>query len=184
MDNFKDTFLIAMPHLSETFFEKTVIYICDHGVQGAMGMVINRPLASGKVAVVLESLGLTPTGGLKVMDVYYGGPVQPALGFVLHSSEYAIDNTEQISSRISLSTNVGIFKDIQKGRGPDQFRFTLGYAGWGASQLDQEIANGDWLVVPAEPTFIFDIPDHSKWREAASRFGIEIAQFSGSGGVA
>ena len=184
MDNFKDTFLIAIPHLSETFVEKTVICICAHGAQGAMGMVINRPLASGKVAVVLESLGLTPTGGLKVMDVYYGGPVQPALGFVLHSSEYAIDDTEQISSRISLSTNVGIFKDIQKGRGPDQFRFTLGYAGWGASQLDQEIANGDWLVVPAEPTFIFDIPDRSKWREAASRFGIEIAQFSGSGGVA
>ena len=184
MDNFRDTFLIAMPHLSETFFEKTVIYICDHGPRGAMGMVINRPLASGKVAVVLESLGLTPTGGLEVMDVYFGGPVQPTLGFVLHSSEYSIDDTEQISKRISLSTNALIFKDIQNGQGPTDFRFTLGYAGWGAGQIEREIANGDWLVVPARPEFIFEKPDRAKWQDAARQFGIEISHFTGSGGMA
>lgn len=184
MDNFQDTFLIAMPHLSETFFEKTVIYMCDHSSHGAMGMVINRPLASGKVAVVLESLGLVPSGGLEVMDVYYGGPVQPSLGFVLHSSEYSIDDTERISQRISLSTNVNIFKDIQDGNGPTNFRFTLGYAGWGAGQVEREIANGDWLVVPASPEFIFDKPDRAKWQDAAGQFGIEISKFTGSGGMA
>ena len=150
-----------------------------------MGVVVNRPLASGKVAVVLQSLGLAEATKLsEIMEVYYGGPVQPTLGFVLHSSDYSLADTEEISSRISLSTNIQIFQDIQNNTGPRQFRFALGYAGWGAGQLEREIANGDWLVVPADPEFIFDTPDRSKWTAAARQFGIEVSQISGFGGSA
>ena len=185
MDSLRDYFLISMPHLTDTFFEKSVIYICEHDAQGAMGLLVNRPLASAKVANILEALGIGPEDKhIHFQEVFFGGPVQPNLGFVLHSSDYEIDGTVQVSEAVSLTTNFDIVRDIKKGRGPEQFRFTLGYAGWGPEQLDREIANGDWLVIPAATDFIFDKPDQVKWKEAARQFGIEISQMSGSGGLA
>ena len=185
MDSLRNHFLISMPHLTDTFFEKTVIYICDHDPQGSMGLVVNRPLPSARAAIVLQALGLDSAeieGGIQ--DIYYGGPVQPDVGFVLHSPEYVIDGTLSIAEDISLTTSSEIMKDIKRGRGPEQFRLTMGYAGWGPEQLEREIANGDWLAIPASGEFIFGESDHGKWAEAARRFGIEISQFSGFGGEA
>lgn len=185
MDSLRNHFLISMPHLTDTFFEKTVIYICDHDSQGSMGLVINRPLPSARAAMILQALGLDSLeeeGGIK--DIYYGGPVQPNVGFVLHTPEYEVDGTLPIAEDIFLTTSSEIMKDIQTGAGPAQYRLTMGYAGWGPEQLEREIANGDWLVIPASGEFIFSEADHGKWTEAARKFGIEISQFTGFGGEA
>jgi putative transcriptional regulator len=185
MDSLRDYFLISMPHLTDTFFEKSVIYVCEHDAQGAMGLLVNRPLGSAKVASILEALGIgSEEKQIHFRDVFFGGPVQPNLGFVLHTSEYEIDGTVHVSEAVSLTTNIDIVRDIKKGQGPARFRFTLGYAGWGPEQLDREIANGDWLVIPADLEFIFEKPDQTKWKDAARQFGIEITQMSGSGGLA
>ncbi len=185
MDSLRDHFLISMPHLTDSFFEKTVIYICDHDPQGSMGLVVNRPLSSGKVAVILQALGLGSSEDREALkDIYFGGPVQPNVGFVLHTPDYEVEGTLAISNIVSLTTNSDIMQDIQVGAGPDQYRFTMGYAGWGPEQLEREIANGDWLVIPADPDFIFEKADHVKWTEAARQFGIEITHFTGFGGEA
>ena len=150
MDSLRNYFLISMPHLADSFFEKAVIYICDHDVQGSMGLVINRTMSSAKAAAIIHALGLARKEGTEgIDDVYYGGPVQPNVGFVLHTPDYLTDGTISISSDICLTTNSEIMEDIQSGKGPEKYRFTMGYAGWGSEQLEREIANGDWLVVPA-----------------------------------
>jgi putative transcriptional regulator len=185
LDSLRNHFLISMPHLTDTFFEKTVIYICDHDPQGSMGLVINRPLPSARAAIVLQALGLdSPEGEEGIKDIYYGGPVQPNVGFVLHSPEYKVEGTLPMAEDICLTTSSEIMKDIQAGTGPAQYRLTMGYAGWGSEQLEREIANGDWLVIPAHGEFIFSETDRGKWTEAARKFGIEISQFSGFGGEA
>ena len=185
MDTLRDHFIIAMPHLTEATFDRSVVYICEHNSQGSMGLIINRPLSSAGLNLILTTLDITPNRGLEqIGDIYSGGPLQPSMGFVLHTPEYDIKDTVRISTKVSLTTNLQIMSDIQQKNGPEQFRFALGYAGWGVEQLEREIANGDWLVVSATPEFIFDKPDAIKWADAARRFGIEITQFSGLGGSA
>ncbi len=183
MDSLTDHLLISMPHLNDVFFEKTVIYICAHDTSGAMGMVVNRPLMSDQVEEILEALELDDSDSeANIREIYYGGPVQPSLGFVLHTPEYALESTEKISESVALSTSLEVIRDIQYGTGPAFYRFTLGYAGWGPEQLEREIANGDWLLIPAESEFIFKKPDHIKWEESARKFGIEITQIGGGAG--
>ncbi|MFB0515444.1 MAG: YqgE/AlgH family protein [Candidatus Neomarinimicrobiota bacterium] len=185
MDSLRDYFLISMPHLMDSFFEKTVIYVCDHDAQGSMGLVVNKPLPTAKTAAILQALGLgSKKGASAIKQIYYGGPVQPNVGLVLHTPDYAIAGTLPISGEVSLTTNSDIMRDIETGKGPERYRFTMGYAGWGPEQLEREIANGDWLVIPASREFIFDKADHLKWAEAARQFGIEISQFTGFGGAA
>ena len=185
MDTLQNYLIIAMPHLADEPFSQSVILMCEHTPQGAMGLVINRPMESSKVVMVLNALGLDGDGPPdKFSDIYYGGPVQPGLGFVLHSAGYEEPTSNQVSSEIALSTSLEVLKSIQGGNGPRQFRLSLGYAGWGEGQIEREIANGDWLVVPATAEFIFDKPDDVKWNESAKRFGIEIADVSGFGGIA
>ena len=185
MDSLQDHFLIAMPHLTEETFNLSVIYICDHSPRGSMGLVINRPMESAKVAMILNALGMDeldkPSG---LSEIYYGGPVQPGLGFVLHSNEYRDETASIISDDISLSTTLEVLDDIRTGHGPKQFRLALGYAGWGEGQVEREIANGDWLVIPATADFIFEKADHLKWDESAKRFGIEISDLPHFGGLA
>jgi putative transcriptional regulator len=185
MDSLRNSFLISMPHLADSFFEKAVIYICDHDSQGSMGLVVNRPMPSAKAAAIIQALGMVGQEEKEgISDIYFGGPVQPNVGFVLHSPDYLTDGTISISSDICLTTNSEIMEDIQTGKGPEKYRLSMGYAGWGSEQLEREIANGDWLVVPASQDFIFDKADRVKWTEAARQFGIEISMFSGFGGEA
>ncbi len=173
-----------MHHLIDVFFVKKMLILIAHDTSGAMGMVINRPLVSAHVARILEALDLgDDEGEVNIREIYYGGPVQPGLGFVLHTPDYLLDSTEQISPSASLSTSLEVIRDIQDGHGPAYYRFTLGYAGWGPEQLEREIANGDWLLIPAQAEIIFNKPDHIKWEESARQFGIEIAQIGGGAGL-
>ncbi len=184
-DSFRDHFLISMPHLTDSFFEKTVIYICENDGAGSMGLVINRPLSPAQGKTILQALGIDAGGASSAIKrIYYGGPVQPNVGLVLHSPDYEIEGTIAISGETCLTTSAEIMKDLEAGRGPERFRFTMGYAGWGPDQLEGEIGSGDWLVIPADANFMYEKADHAKWTDAARQFGIEITQISGFGGSA
>ncbi len=185
METLSDHLLISMPHMSDAYFAESVIYICEYHDAGCMGLVINRPLQDFQTQIIIDALGLDDENDLKKFQrLYYGGPVQPNHGLVLHTTDYTIEDTLHISGRASLTATPKVLQDIRDGNGPDEFRLTWGYAGWGTDQLEREIANGDWLVIPAEKEMIFNSPDESKWEIATGRFGIEIRDFSGPGGSA
>ena len=157
MDTLRDHFIIAMPHLTEATFDRSVVYICEHNSQGSMGMIINRPLSSVDLKLILTTLDITPNRGLEqIGDIYSGGPLQPSMGFVLHTPEYDIKDTVRLSTKVSLTTNLQIMSDIQQKNGPAQLRFSLGNVGWGFVQLGPENANGARLVRPATPWVNYD----------------------------
>jgi len=182
MNTYTNHFLIAMPHMMDTIFKRGLVYICDHDEKGAMGLMINKPMMSQDVQKILSQTHLDELDPFP--SVYFGGPVSMDHGFFLHDRGYSIDGTFPVSKDLSLTTNPHIIDDILRGKGPKKFRFALGYSGWAAGQLEREITNGDWLVMPASSDFIFKTPDQSKWEDAARQFGIDIMDFTGPMGQA
>ncbi|MFQ6605983.1 MAG: YqgE/AlgH family protein [Fidelibacterota bacterium] len=182
MNNYSNHFLIAMPHMTDVIFSRGLVYMCDHNEKGAMGLIINKPMMTDKVEDILKQTQLDQADPHPL--VYFGGPVRVEQGLFLHDNGYAIDGTVPVSKEISLTVNPGIIDDILYGKGPKKFQFTLGYSGWGAGQLEREIENGDWLVMPAIPGFIFETPDNQKWKNAARHFGIDILDLGGPSGQA
>ena len=171
-----------MPHLEDQIFGRSLIYMCEHDEKGAMGLIVNKPFPVDKADLILEKIGLnkiSPNPG-----IYFGGPVGINNGFFLHQSTYTTEGTHQISDNLSITSNNSVIEDIEKGIGPDDFRFSLGYAGWAEGQLNKEVENGDWLVMPSSTDFIFDTPDDQKWRKVAMQFGIDIMNVSGNTGIA
>ena len=179
--NFKNHFLISMPHLVDSFFSKSIIYMCEHEENGAMGIIINKNLSSKKSNLIINEMGLNSLSPNP--DVFLGGPVQMNRGLFLHSCDYANEDSKIVSKSISITSNKEIISDLNSGKGPNKFRLTFGYAGWGENQLEREYENGDWLLLPANPGFIFDTPDKIKWDEAAKSFGIDILDISGNTGI-
>ena len=147
-----------------------------------MCLIINKPLISENAAEIIQQTGL---GKINPMpEIYFGGPVNLEMGLFLHDTTYDIDGTLSISKSVSLTSNKQIVVDLKNGNGPDVFRFSFGYAGWGKGQIEREIENGDWLLMPADDNFIFSIPNSDKWKKAASQFGIDILDLGGSAGLA
>ena len=147
-----------------------------------MGIIINKPMISENAAAILQKTGLEklqPTP-----EVYFGGPVNMGMGLILHDAKYEVDGTLAVSKLVSLTSNKQIVSDLKTGVGPDYYRFSLGYAGWEKGQLEREIENGDWLIMPADVELIFSIPDLNKWQSAATQFGIDISDLGGSAGIA
>ena len=182
MESFSNHFLISMPHMNDPFFTKSLIFICENNHEGSLGLIINKPMVSLNVADILKKTGLEeihPSPG-----VYFGGPVNIEMGLVLHDADYEIEGTLNVSNAIALTSNKKILSDLKTGEGPKQFRFSIGYAGWGQGQLEREIENGDWLLMPADVDFIFSIPDNDKWESAATQFGVNISDIGGSAGIA
>ena len=182
MKSFSNHFIISMPHMNDPIFSKSLIYICEHDNDGAMGLIINKPMISENAADIIQQTGLaqieTPP------DIYFGGPVNLEMGLILHDANYNIEGTLTISKSVALTSNKQIVLDLKNGGGPDEFRFSFGYAGWGKGQIEREIENGDWLLMPADDDFIFSIPNTDKWKKAASKFGIDILDLGGSAGLA
>ena len=171
-----------MPHMNDPIFSKSLIYMCDHNKDGAMGLIINKPMISNNATEIIQQTGL---GKINPMpEIYFGGPVNLEMGLFLHDTTYDIDGTLSISKSVSLTSNKQIVVDLKNGNGPDVFRFSFGYAGWGKGQIEREIENGDWLLMPADDNFIFSIPNSDKWKKAASKFGIDILDLGGSAGLA
>lgn len=182
--NLTNHFLIAMPQLDDPNFFHSVTYICEHNEDGAMGIVINRPLEIG-LAEVLDHIDITGDDEvIKDQIIYMGGPVQPERGFVLHSPAGQWDSTLPIAGNICITTSRDIISAIANARGPAHYVIALGYAGWGKGQLEQEISQNAWLSGPAEQNILFDLPYEERWEKAASLLGIDVNLISGESGHA
>ncbi|HXG28463.1 MAG TPA: YqgE/AlgH family protein [Nevskiales bacterium] len=171
----RNQFLVAMPGMVDGNFDHTVTLLCEHTPEGAMGLVINRPTTLD-LRDMLQHMGI-PIERLdgEPIPVYWGGPVQPERGFVLHSSEAARwDSTLKLSDAISVTTSKDILVAISQGQGPAHYLVTLGYAGWSAGQLEQEILHNSWLNTPADSAIVFETPTAARWEAAARLLGVDV----------
>lgn len=183
ISNFKHHLLIAMPSLSGDFFSRAVVYIYEHSAEeGAVGFTVNKPL-SASLGNVLEHLKLDISDE-NVFDspVFSGGPVGPDQGFVLHDRMSVAESEDD--KEVTISTSRTMLKEIGDGKGPDHFIVTLGYAGWGPGQLEEEVLRNDWLVVPYSADIVFDTPIAQRWEMAAKSLGVDFNNLSGQIGHA
>lgn len=167
--------LVASPDLDDPNFHHTVIYVIQHDEQGAMGLVINRVLATGPLDKLLENLDMPVTVEADTdIQVHFGGPVEQGRGFVLHSPEYRAEGTIPLSDLAAMTPSLRVLEDMAAGNGPARSLFALGYAGWGPRQLDGEIASGAWVIVDADEALLFDSDMDAKWQQALDRQGVEL----------
>lgn len=182
--NFTNHFLIAMPNMVDPNFAGTLTYVCDHGDQGALGVVVNRPIE-------LNLMNLFSQIGLELQDeqlqqapVYYGGPVQVERGFVLHRPVGSWGSTLVVNEEVGLTTSKDILEATARNEGPTEILVTLGYSGWGPGQLEDEIKQNAWLSVPADPEVIFAHPAGARLKAAMHLLGIDMAMLSDEAGHA
>jgi putative transcriptional regulator len=176
--NLTNNFLIAMPSLADPNFHQTVTYMCDHNDEGAMGLVINRPLDI-EFAELLSFLKIDDTRDQHpYIPIYQGGPVQTERGFVLHEGLGDWEATMSVTDDIGVTLSQDIIEAIAHGNGPDRFLIALGYAGWGAGQLENELAANAWLNGTADAAIIFDTPIEQRWTASAQLLGVELKNLS------
>jgi putative transcriptional regulator len=177
-------FLIAMPALKDPNFAHSVTYICEHNDEGALGLVINQA-STVTFGELLEHMSQDPPiVDASRIPILFGGPVQRDRGFVLHQPIGSWDATLAVRTDLGLSTSRDILLALAQGKGPDQALIALGYAGWGAGQLEEEMAANAWLTGPADPTIIFETPLEKRWEAAAACLGVELSTLSGDVGHA
>lgn len=185
-------FLIAMPGVEESSFARSVVYLCAHSADGAMGLIINKPMSHLSFRDLLVQLEIIPSddgirlpGPADAMRVHRGGPVETGRGFVLHSSDYHLENsTLPINDDISLTATLEILKAIADGRGPDHAMLALGYAGWAPGQLETEIQANGWLTCDADPAILFETDLDERYNRALAKLGIDPALLSSESGHA
>jgi putative transcriptional regulator len=176
--------LIAMPSMTDPNFHRTVTYICEHSGLGALGLVINRPLEMA-LSDVFAQLALEPEGKVPVSQpVLRGGPVQTERGFVVHESPLEWEATMEVSESIYVTTSQDILSSLAAGTGPERALIVLGYAGWGAGQLEAEIRENAWLNVPADKQIVFETPFEKRWKAAANKLGVDLTTMSPDAGHA
>lgn len=176
--------LIAMPGMTDPRFEKSVIYMCAHNSDGAMGLVVNQPIDSLTFPELLEQLEIDSDDSGEPIRVLFGGPVEQARGFVLHSPDYLQDASLVVDENIALTATIDILKAIAGGSGPHQCLLALGYAGWGPGQLDTEIKSNGWLNVDADTDLVFGVDLDDKWAKAMAKIGIDPRMLSDDAGHA
>ena len=168
--------LIAMPNMRDPRFEKSVIYMCVHNAEGAVGLVVNRQIDSITFPDLLKQLNIEPSDSAPNLPIHFGGPVETGRGFVLHSAEYGQTGTIMVGDRVGLTATVDILKDMAARRGPKNSLLALGYAGWGPGQLDDELAANAWIVVDADRSDPFTRTPESLWRDVLRRQGGALAR--------
>ena len=176
--------LVAMPAMADPRFAHTVIYMCAHSEDGAMGLVVNKLLESLSFSDLLEQLEIETETVDERIRVHFGGPVEAARGFVLHSTDYTHEATMQVDDDFALTATVDVLKAMAAGNGPRLSMLALGYAGWAPGQLDREIQENGWLTVPADEELVFDEAQDGKWERAVGRLGIDPGNLSGFAGRA
>jgi putative transcriptional regulator len=176
--------LVAMPQMRDTRFTRTVIYVCAHSADGAMGLVLNRLVGSITFPALLAQLGIDSADLGDEIRVHFGGPVESGRGFVLHSAEYVLNGTMMVDGGVALTASIDILKVIAGGLGPRRSLLALGYAGWGPGQLDSEIQANGWLCVPSDEQLVFGEDLDGKWERAIGKIGVDINQLSGEAGHA
>ena len=176
--------LIAMPGMRDSRFARSVIYVCAHHPDGAMGLVINRLVGAITFPDLLSQLGIGPPSTDEEIRVHFGGPVESGRGFVLHSGEYQQESTLKVYGTVALTATVDILRDIAGGTGPRRSLLALGYAGWGPGQLDSEIQANGWLHVAPDENLVFDDALDDKWERAIGKLGVDVSMLSGDAGHA
>ncbi len=166
--------LVASEDLADPNFDHTVVFMVLHDEKGALGLVINRSYGRVPARELLDRLGLPSEEATGEIELAYGGPVDPATGFVLHSPDYRLEDTLAVTPEFAVTNDTRIMADIARGKGPARYIATLGYAGWAAGQLDAEIARGDWEVVEADPELVFETPVAERWERAKERAGVDL----------
>ncbi len=184
MDTLAPGFLVAAPALRDPSFARSVVVLVEHGEEGSLGFVVNRP-APVSFAQVSELLGLELTNGADT-PVFVGGPVAPQSGWILFDPrgvEAAIlDDAVRVSEHLAVSASRRLLESIARGAGPERRLLALGYAGWGAGQLDGEFSRGVWVPVDLDDEIVFDVPAGDRWHAALTSAGIDPARMGGSGG--
>ena len=182
--NLTGQFLISMPSLQDKRFEKTVIYMCAHSKDGAMGIIINKKIDYDLYPDLLEQLGIDKPLENKKLFIRYGGPMESGRGFVLHSDEIIRQETLSIDKGVALTSTSDFFDDLSKGSGPKNSILALGYSGWGPGQIEQEILSNSWMTLSIDSSFIFDENVSNKWLEAYNLLGINPNNLSNNSGRA
>jgi putative transcriptional regulator len=182
--NLTHHFLIAMPSMADPYFSKTLTYICEHNDQGALGLVVNRPI-NMTLKALFERLSLQ-MGDNRSADapIYFGGPVQTDRGFVLHAPTGEWQSTLRVRDLIGLTTSKDILEAVGRGEGPERMLVTLGYAGWSPGQIEHELSQNAWLTVEARDGIIFDTPSEERLPAAMELLGVDYARLQDSAGHA
>jgi putative transcriptional regulator len=170
--------LLAMPAMGDPRFERTVIFVCAHSEDGAMGLVINRPTDQISFPDLLTQLAIEVEQPRTDVLVHAGGPVEVTRGFVLHTADYVQDSSLVVSDSMVLTATVDILKAIAQNKGPRHSLLALGYAGWGPGQLDAEIQANGWLSLKADEDLVFEAPPAAKWDMAMGRLGVDVSLLS------
>jgi putative transcriptional regulator len=182
--NLTHHFLIAMPSMADPYFAKSLTYVCEHNDQGALGVVVNRPIDM-TLQALFERLSLTlKHKDLSDAPIYFGGPVQTDRGFVLHEPAGNWQSTLRVRDAIGLTTSKDILEAVGRGEGPDKLLVTLGYAGWSAGQLEHELGQNAWLTVEAKDAILFDLPSAERLPAAMELLGVDYARLADSAGHA
>jgi len=182
--NLTDNFLIAMPNLEDMYFSHALVYICEHTLNGALGIIVNRPIDMNlaglfdKIDIKLDAESLTN------LPVYFGGPVQLDRGFVLHRPVGQWQSTLAVNGEVGLTSSRDVLQAVGRDGEPHQIMVSLGYSGWGAGQLENELAQNAWLTVPAEPFILFDLPCEERLPSAMEMLGIDFIHLTGQAGHA
>jgi putative transcriptional regulator len=169
--------LIAMPQMEDPFFARSLVYLCEHDDEGAMGLVINKLLDDVGTDNLYAQLEIEPVLHPD-QPVHFGGPVAVGTGFVLHSPDYREADTLFFDSEFAMTTTIDILRAKAKGEGPRHSLLALGYAGWGAGQLDAELKANGWLSVAADAALVFDTPNEHKWQRALAKLGVSPEMLS------
>ena len=182
--NLTDNFLIAMPALEDPYFSNSLVYVCEHNENGALGIIVNRPIDMN-LAGLLEKIDIKlEAESLADLPVYFGGPVQLDRGFVLHRPVGKWQSTLAVNGDVGLTSSRDVLASVGSAGLPSEIIVTLGYAGWSAGQLEEEIAQNSWLTVAANPSILFDLPPEERLPAAMQKLGISFSQLSDVAGHA
>ena len=182
--NLTNHFLIAMPNMADPYFARTLTYVCEHNDQGALGIVVNRPIDM-TLRALFERLSLTLKDASRAdAPVYFGGPVQTDRGFVLHEPAGDWQSTLKVRDLIGLTTSKDILEAVGRGEGPAKILVSLGYAGWSAGQIEHELKQNAWLTVEAKDAILFDLPADERLPAAMDLLGLDFARLADQAGHA
>ncbi|MGB0498694.1 MAG: YqgE/AlgH family protein [Rubricella sp.] len=177
--------LVAMPGMGDPRFEKTVVFLCSHDGDGAMGLVLNKPSPGLRFADLTEQLQIRKGADFRDLAVFDGGPVDRNRGFLIHSDEFALpEGTLSIPGGFALTASVSALQEIAAGGGPRKVILALGYAGWGAGQIEEELRENAWLTLPARPSLVFDTAPDEQWTRCMEEIGIDPRLLGRVGGKA
>jgi putative transcriptional regulator len=176
--------LIALPGMPDPRFERSVILMCAHTDDGAMGLIVNKPVEGVPIRQLLDKLSIPVTANRLDTPVLYGGPVETERGLILHSNEFSTGQSTRVTDDVSLTGTLDVLHAIAAGRGPQKAMFALGYAGWSEGQIEDEIRGNGWVHTDMDTGILFDLPPEAKWSAALKKLGINISGLTAHAGRA